>query len=89
MRTALFYGSTPYGKRIHLGDDPLYMSGRIVKVNTFCGAIMSAWEDGDLPPPRRVAYFCHNCFRALAWEVFVERMESLAAEQRPKRRRTA
>ncbi len=69
-RPAIYYGWTPTGKRIHLGDVAVREDKGITILDSFCGAIMKAWEDGSMPPSGRVTEFCRNCFRTLAWEVF-------------------
>lgn len=77
LRTAIYYGWTPTGKRIHLGDETRVIrqkSARITIVDTFCSATMNAWEDGSMPPQGRVQEFCRNCFRTLAWDIFEQRM---------------
>ncbi len=68
-RTAVYFGSTPTGKRLHLGDESRVLTAteRLYVVDTFCGCIMRAWEDGSMPSYGRVTEFCRNCFRALAW----------------------
>ena len=76
-KTAIYYGWTPTGKRIHLGDATRVWQGKpsaTYVVDTFCNAIMRAWEDGSMPPAGRVTEFCRNCFRALAWAEYEKRM---------------
>lgn len=72
-KNAIYFGSTPTGKRIHLGDESRVWRPEdkdVFVVDTFCGAIMRAWEDGSMPPSSQVQEFCRNCFRSLAWEIF-------------------
>ena len=80
-RTAIFYGWTPTGKRIHLGDEarvwPAQKGYGTHVVDTFCGSIMRAWEDGSMPSAGRVTEFCRNCFRALAWMEFEKALHAV------------
>lgn len=77
-RPAVWWGWTPTGKRIHLGDRALWEEGRMVHVDTFCGAIMKAPTDHEIPPPGRVSEFCRQCFRTLAWALLEQRMKEIA-----------
>lgn len=73
FRPAVYFGWTPKGKRIHLGDETRIWQGKpsaTYVVDTFCGSIMRAWEDGSMPPAGQVQEFCRNCFRSLAWNAF-------------------
>lgn len=78
--TMTYYGRTPKGKRIHLGDKLQYATNRETRVDTFCGAAMLAWEEGAMPPPSFREEFCRNCFRSYAWEVMLEKLELLARQ---------
>lgn len=68
----IFYGTTPYGRRIHIGNwiSPRHRS-RENFVFTFCGNEMTAWEEGERPPSSKADEFCKVCFRSFAWEYFV------------------
>lgn len=80
-RMAIYYGWTPTGKRIHLGDETrVWMpagGSQIHIVDTFCGSIMRAWEDGSMPSVGIVTEFCRNCFRALAWMEFEKSLSAV------------
>lgn len=79
-----YYGHTPKGKKVHLGDRVQYSlvnRRREARVDTFCGAAMLAYENGELPPASLAQEFCKNCFRSYAWEVMLERMEQLARKE--------
>lgn len=88
MRQAVYYGTTPTGKRIHLGSNVYHTERKAGKgvwevwADTFCGRAMTGWEDGSMPPAWKYDQFCGSCFRALAWLYFVERMEAEATKYR-------
>ena len=79
-----YYGETPHGHRIHIGNwiERVQGTGRRQNrvVATFCGSFMLEWEEGIRPPTSRASDFCKNCFRSIAWEIMVSQMGSLASE---------
>ena len=87
-KEAVYYGTTPTGKRIHLGSNVYRMQRKLgqetyeVWADTFCGRIMTGWEDGSMPPAWKYDQFCASCFRALAWQYFLERMEAEVQQYR-------
>lgn len=76
----IFYGETTTGRRIHIGNwlSPRHTS-RETWVYTFCGSEMSTWEEGERPPLSRAEDFCRNCFRAYAWQTFLNTAASAPA----------
>lgn len=74
----MYHGSTPTGRRIHLGEHLIveYASGKR-RVQTRCGTDMFAFEAGQAPPAR-VSEYCKTCYRSVAWDYFVQAMEGKA-----------
>ena len=77
-----YFGITDSGKRIHLGTRVEYARRKIVTVTSFCGVLMSAYDNGEMPPPQLADEFCRNCFRTDAWEAFSQKMEALASRDK-------
>jgi hypothetical protein len=75
MRRSEHYGVTPKGKKYHAGVEviPYVGTKKSYRVQTYCGAEMLS-EDTDLDAGRRLE-FCKNCFRRMAWDALMERLE--------------
>lgn len=65
----IYYGETPKGKKIHVGNFVVKEARRGDWVYTVCGNEMQSWVEGERPEGSKVEDFCHNCFRAYAWEI--------------------
>ena len=79
----LYYGTTMFGHRIHLGDDVLYPDISNPKqwvVVAKCGNRMYSFNV-DEPAPSKVDEYCKTCYRPYAWDLFVENMRSRAVKQ--------
>lgn len=75
----IYHGSTPTGKRIHLGETLIiqYESGK-QRVQTRCGTDMFAFKEGQASATQAMDY-CKVCYRSVAWEYFMQDMAEAAA----------